>query len=550
MSRAHVRRGALAALATAAFLVSGTAAGAADERGEIELLKAQIEELRRADAARQRQLEEMRRLLERLQPAAAEQARPVAPAAALDQAVETVERPAPVAAPAAAQPAEKPKEAAATSALERAVQAVTASQARTGDLYARQIGASKIRLIDLGMDVMTAAGTSTADDAEIRRLQAGAHDPRRRGFTLQQAEFSLMGAVDPYFTGEAYILYTTGGVELEEAFFTTSALPYGLQVEGGYFLTEFGRINPRHPHQWEWVDAPVINTRLFGGDQLRAPGVRLGWLTPLPWYSELDVGAQNANEGETTTSFLAEEGIGGRPAVRNDVRSLKDLLYLTRWANSWDVGEDVTSLLGVSGLFGPNSTGSNARTYIYGADLTMRWRPTGNFRGWPFLLWQTEVMKRDYTADNFLAGNALDGGGDGDDGHGHTHGLRVASHQAQHTHGDEDGEEEFDEDIPGDLLRDWGLYSQVLWGFHYRWAGGLRFEYASGSGSSLPDGRSKDPARDDRFRFSPLLVFHPTEFSRLRLQYNLDHAQHLDGNQHSVWLSAEISYGAHPAHTY
>jgi hypothetical protein len=48
-----------------------------------------------------------------------------------------------------------------------------------------------------------------------------------------------------------------------------------------------------------------------------------------------------------------------------------------------------------------------------------------------------------------------------------------------------------------------------------------------------------------------MLAWHPTEFSRLRLQYNYDHAQHLDDDTaHSVWLGFEILYGAHPAHKY
>jgi hypothetical protein len=98
-------------------------------------------------------------------------------------------------------------------------------------------------------------------------------------------------------------------------------------------------------------------------------------------------------------------------------------------------------------------------------------------------------------------------------------------------------------------LRDWGLYSQLLYGFRPRWAAGLRFEYASGSGTG-EEVRNEDPLRADRYRISPLLVYHPTEFSRLRLQYNYDDADHLAENAHSVWLGVEILYGAHAAHTY
>ena len=213
------------------------------------------------------------------------------------------------------------------------------------------------------------------------------------------AEAHIVYFLDP-ITGES-------NVELEEAFFTTQKLPYQLQLKGGQFFTEFGRINPQHPHQWDWQDQPVINTRLFGPDGMRGPGFRLSWLTPLPWFSELYFGMQNAN-GETMASFLskrevfAERPIGGRPFVNRDVKSLKDLAYLARWGNSWDLSDEVSAVLGFSGLYGPNATGPDGETWIYGADLKLKWRPVNNFRGWPFLLFQSEIMGRNYRADRFF----------------------------------------------------------------------------------------------------------------------------------------------------
>ena len=395
------------------------------------------------------------------------------------------------------------------------------------DVWPPQGRGSTLRLIDISMDALFAAGSSTEDDESLQTLQGGGHDPRKRGFTVQNIELSLMGAVDPYLTGESHIIFFLDPlsgeteVELEEIFLTTQALPYGLQLEAGHFFTEFGRLNPRHPHQWHWQDQQVINTRLFGPDGMRGPGFRLGWLTPLPWFSELHIGAQNAN-GETMASFLAsdeffeERPIGGRPFVDRGVRTLKDLVYLARLDNSWDLTEEVTAKLGLSGLYGPNATGPNAETWIYGADLLVKWRPAMNERGWPFLVWESEVMKRDYEAASFF-----------------------------------DDSDPFDIiDLPAKTLRDWGLYSQLLYGFHPGWAAGVRYEYATGSGVSV-GGRDDDPFRDNRQRISPLLVWHPSEFSRLRLQYNYDRADHLEDEEaHSVWLGVEFMYGAHPAHTY
>ena len=203
------------------------------------------------------------------------------------------------------------------------------------DLWSRRIGGANLRLLDLSLDGLFAGGASTEREETLQDLEGGGHDPRKRGFTVQNVEMSLMGAVDPYFTGEAHLVYFIDPLEgesvfeLEEAFLTTTALPYGLQLEAGQFFTEFGHINPRHPHQWDWQDQPVINTRLFGPDGMRGPGFRLGWLLPTPqlsetpWFSELHFGMQNAN-GETMASFLANEEfyeerpIGGRPFVQRD----------------------------------------------------------------------------------------------------------------------------------------------------------------------------------------------------------------------------------------
>jgi hypothetical protein len=394
---------------------------------------------------------------------------------------------------------------------------------------------------------LVAAGGSSVDDDELSLLQGGGHDPDQNGFTLQQAELSLSGAVDPYFTGEAHIVGTTGGLELEEAFFTTTSLPFGLQLEAGYSLTEFGLINPLHAHAWDWMDQPVVLTRMFGGDGMRAPGARLSWLMPTPFFSQLHVGVQNSDEGEFTPSFIGEEGIGGRPNVDRNVNSFGEMVWLGRWDGSWDVSRSSALLVGASVVYGPNSTGGDGDTWIYGGDMKLRWRSPNNFRGWPFALWQTEAIGRRYHADRFVAGTESGGGG-GDD-HGHDHGG----------HGDQEGEEEgespFPNDLPEDTLRDWGLYSQVLYGFRYGWAAGLRGEYESGSGSSVADGvlapRSDDSLRDDRLRLSPLLVWHPTEFSRFRLQYNYDHADFLSGDDaHTIWVGGEVLYGKHAVHKY
>jgi hypothetical protein len=502
MHSSSPRRGrALLPAITLAVLAGVTPAAAQSQSAELDALRNEIEELRRNDAEKQRKLDELQRRLDMIeaQPPAAE--KPTTGESALEEALRATEAPAP--SPVAPQP-EPPA------------------------ILSRRIGGTTLRLIDISLDGLFAAGWSTETDESLQTLEGGGHDPRKRGFTIQNIELSFQGAVDPYLTGEAHLIFFLDPLsgesefELEEAFLTTQSLPYGLQLEAGQFFTEFGLINPLHPHQWYWQDQPVINTRLFGPDGMRGPGFRLGWLIPVAWFSELHVGMQNAN-GETMASFYAnadffeERPIGGRPFVSQDVRNPADFAYLARWVNSWNLSPTLTGQVGLSATFGPNATGPDGWTRIYGTDLKLRWRPETSFRGWPFVVWETEVMGRQYLAASFV----------------------------------DDSDPDNPVALPQATLGDWGLYTQVMYGFRYRWAAGLRFEYATGYGESVPDGREADPFRDDRYRISPLLLWQPSEFSRFRLQYNYDHADHLArGSAHSVWVGAEFLYGAHPAHKY
>lgn len=540
----------------AAFPLIGalSIAARADDRAEIEALKKQVEALQRSDAEKQRKLDEMMDLLRQIAPQAAARRKEARSQVATQKKAPRNE-PDPGAAPQATSAAS------AHDALDEAVREATSSGAATappgaaptgtgtaqlgtpgnaavpGTLLERPLpGQATLRLLEPSFDVMVAGGWSTANDSELQTLEGGAHDPDRRGFTLQQGELSLYGAVDPYFTAETHIVFQPDGVELEEAYGTTQRLPWGLQTKAGYYLTEFGRINPTHPHAWAWIDQPIVITRMFGGDGLRSTGVQTSWLMPLPFFSQLYLGIQNANEGEYTTSFLADEGIGGYPAVRTDTRNFGDLLYLARWANAWNIGDEVSTLLGFSGLFGPNSTGGPARTFVYGTDFTLKWRPVENFRGWPFVLWQSEGIMRDYTAEPFVMQTSTDA-------------SAAASFQSPSlAHDAATGAVTTEEQVPGRILRDWGFYSQLLYGFTHPWATGVRLEWVSGHGESV-GGRSNDPTRDDRLRVSPLLQYQPSEFSRIRLQYNFDHSTALPGETAStVWVGLELLFGAHPAH--
>jgi len=55
--------------------------------------------------------------------------------------------------------------------------------------------------------------------------------------------------------------------------------------------------------------------------------------------------------------------------------------------------------------------------------------------------------------------------------------------------------------------------------------------------------------RNDCWRLSPNLTWYPTEFSKIRLQYNYDD-QAIFGTASSVWLQFEFLLGAHAEHKF
>lgn len=372
--------------------------------------------------------------------------------------------------------------------------------------------------MNISFDALAAVGGSTASDPSAQ-LQLGDHDPQKNGFSLRNAEIALDGAVDPYFKGFANIVFKLDNnnetsIELEEAYLQSTSLPCNLQLKAGQFFANFGRQNPQHPHTWAFVDQPIILGRAFGPDGLRSVAAQLSWLVPTPFYTEVFLGVLDG-QGGTSFSFRNEgedDGSGvnrfhGRATINRTLRDPGDLVFVPRIASSFELTDHQTLVLGASAALGPNDTGPQARTEVYGLDAYWKWKPARANAGFPFVSWQTEFLYRRFEAGSDpLASPPL----------------------------------------PGETLRDWGFYSQVLWGIKPRWVAGLRGEYANGNAAADDE---NEVFRGERTRISPALTFYPSEFSKLRLQYNYDHGERF-GDGHSVWLQLEFLLGAHGAHKF
>ena len=360
-------------------------------------------------------------------------------------------------------------------------------EASHGGVQPQPAGSSALQSMnpDIALMLDVAGAVFTADEP----LQLGAHDPNKTGFTLQQLEMHIESDVDPFFRMEANIVFALFGVEVEEAFATTLALPWNLQARAGQFLTRFGRINATHPHAWDFLDQPLVSGKFFGSESSRGLGAELSWLAPLPWFVEVIASATDPTGECCARSFFGAQDPG--------IDAPEELLATTALKQVFPLGEDVSLMWGVSAQFGPNPTGQGNRTEIYGTDLYLRWRPVDN-PGRMSLSLQVEAMVR----------------------------------QRQ---------------VPGDSLRDLGGYGQLVFRLDPSWAFGARVEQVTG----VEDDPLDPDWIEARRRASAQITWTPSHFSRIRLQGSWDEAPDLRPDPaFALMLGLEVLVGAHAAHKY
>jgi hypothetical protein len=384
-------------------------------------------------------------------------------------------------------------EAALNAALQSDQSAVASTSSSASPAPAAATGSTAQQ--SLNPDISAIADIAAAYFSDPSNLQTGDHDPTQRGFNLQQFELSFQAAVDPYFRFDSHIVLKLDAVELEEAYATTTDLPGGLQVRAGEFLTRFGRINPTHPHTWDFVDQPIAIGRIFGGDGNRGLGAELSWLTPLPWYVELVGSVTDANGADSARSFLGENF--------RSVHDLRDFEYVSALKQFFPLSDDWSLEWGVSGAFGPNGRSLDSHTEVYGTDLYLKWRPI-TYQSYQIVALHAEWMLR------------------------HRREL-------------------------GATLQDVDGFAALMWRFAMRWDVAARYEY----GSPVYDGQwhatqdSLDPKwTEGRQRIAANTTFFPSEFSRLRLQGSVDLPDWRPQPIWAVFLALEVAIGAHGAHAF
>jgi hypothetical protein len=357
-----------------------------------------------------------------------------------------------------------------------------------------------------------------------------------RGINFNYLELAFNAAVDPYFDFFSVVTVAPGEVkvvDVEEAFVDTRQLPFGFQLRIGKFLSAFGRLNGMHQHFWDFYDQPLVYEAFMGAEGFKNPGLRVSWTAPVDFLLQLNfevfqgVSAESSTFNAVGYSLTATNG-----TVLSSTAPFVPALYVGSLKTSFDFGDHVF-LLGASAMYGhstqtriqglPTDMAFSAPgTVLYDAELTYKYL-ISSYRS---ITWQSEYLGRVSSGD-----------------------LALAS--------DPDGRMHHESKKQG------GFYTQLVWRFDDpgRWRLGARFDLLAQNSLTIDDGAKSSvpidgvcqPLTNMLQRYTAMLEFSPTEFSRFRLQYAFDRSRYLNGVQkdvHEVLLQMNIAVGPHGAHSF
>ncbi len=342
------------------------------------------------------------------------------------------------------------------------------------------------------------------------------------GFSTGHSELSLSANIDDKFYGKftaAIVEHEDTELELEEAWFETLGLGYGLTIKGGKFFSGLGYLNQQHAHADDFADTPLVYQAMLGG-RLADSGLQVRWLAPTAVYLTLGAellrgtrfpGGEHADGNRGRTLFAKTGGDLGTSSSWQ--------LGLSRYSSEFERREGGDHAHGGAAV---DIELRDGETTINVLDVVYKWAPHGN-PGERNFKCQAEYFQRD------------------EQGRGHiSEGGNTAS--ADYT-----GEQE-------------GFYVAAIYQFMPKWRVGARFDQLSAdnaianfsNGGIAADEFAEEtglgPAAADPQMTSLMVDYSHSEFSRLRLQISA--AKFHDDSEYIYSVQYTMSLGAHGAHRF
>ena len=351
----------------------------------------------------------------------------------------------------------------------------------------------------------------------------GSGEANQRGFSLDHSELVFGANIDPWWRGQLMLGVRDEEVEVEEAWVQTLAIGHGIGLKGGRVRSGLGYLNEQHAHAWDFSDAPLMYTVMFGEHASYAQdGLQLKWVAPTETFIELGAeigrgaefpGTDRNKNGTNNGAIFAH--VGGDVGASNNWRA--GVSYLRTRAKDREAHFEDVGGLEAQGVFDGDS-----RTWI--ADFVWKWAPEGNPKYRNFKLQGEWFQRREEGTlnclDEVLVGNACDPG------------LVGASVLSDYK------------------TRQSGWYLQGVYQFTPNLRAGLRYDrldsghrdFGINAANLVVD--NYNPSRS-----SLMADYSWSEFARVRLQFAQDKSmQGVTDNQ--VTLQYIMSLGAHGAHKF
>jgi hypothetical protein len=355
--------------------------------------------------------------------------------------------------------------------------------------------------ISLILDTFGYASNLTNDELANRGIPGFTTQglDQRKGFNLRAAELSIFSPVDPYSNLYVNLPVTEDGMELEEAYIVTTALPAGWQVKLGKFKSNFSRLDAQHPHAWDFWDIALPYRAFLGGEGLGGEkGVQVTYLPALPVYTQF---GGEVLQGENDLLF-GPDAKDGPHAFSFFVKS------------SFDTSDSSTFYVGPSVLFGKTKSrniipgaevaGDSA---LYGLEAVWKWKPASR----EALTIQSEYLLLTQSGDSTDLATAV---------------------------------------VDPLRRRQDGFYAQGIYRMN-RWGIGARYDLMDIFYNTFEQGGVQQNFRSSPHRETASLEYNPSEFTRVRLQLTHDRSDTATGRTNNeAILQFNFGIGAHAAHSF
>jgi hypothetical protein len=406
-----------------------------------------------------------------------------------------------------------------------------------GNYYHDGIDGEGASLAGLAYQPSLGTDQGRGHDGDEHDHEGHVHGAAENGFNFREAEVAFSATVDPYFDASLFLAIDgDGNVELEEGYFQTRALPAGLRVKGGKFLSDFGYINRQHPHQWDFVDQNLPYLNLLGPHGLQDTGLQLTWLPKLPFYTLLGVEGLQGNQ----EIFGATLGDDDQAALELGDNDDGPRLWTAFAKVAPEIGVNHALQLGLS--YANNNQHQEVHEHTHAQD--------GDHVDGHDDHHEIEIHRNGLAGDAQLWGVDLvykyDGGG--------AYGHKNVKFQSEYLRSIKDLRitSSAHPEIVGSrrTFTTDGLYAQAIYGFAPKWTAGLRYDVL-GMTNEVSGGKDASFGSSDRWTFD--VTWNLSEFSRLRAQYAHNDILVAPGERErfdAFYLQFLVSMGSHGAHPF